>query len=416
MDNEIELINDGDGLAILGDPTAIERFLVAQGLPSRALVLPRINPKAVGTAGAAIKTGSEVAANAGRWVKLTEKSANAIKTTGLMTGSAPGVSRAVLTDKGKISGIVEFIKGPGSLLTNPAVLAGAAGIMAQLAAEQAMDEITAYLELIDEKVDDILRAQKDSALADMIAVGFMIDDAMTIRAEVGRVSEVTWSTMQNSPLAIARTQAYALRQLDALAEKMENKTDVNALRRVTTEAETSAQEWLAVLARCFQLQDGMAVLELDRVLDSSPDELDRHRVGLRKARLNRLGLITRSTERLLARMDAAAQVANTKVLLHPFDSRAVVKSGNHVAGRVIDFHRRLGIAGSRASLEAKPWMEAADDARIKVVATSRDGVDIAKRVGAGTLDLGRSVTNRVAREVAERTRRSDDDGSKSEED
>jgi len=34
---------------------------------------------------------------------------------------------------------------------------------------------------------------------------------------------------------------------------------------------------LAVLARTFQLQDGVAVLELDRVLDASPDELDNHR-------------------------------------------------------------------------------------------------------------------------------------------
>ncbi|MCM3662192.1 hypothetical protein M3148_14500 [Georgenia satyanarayanai] len=35
-------------------------------------------------------------------------------------------------------------------------------------------------------------------------------------------------------------------------------------------AEAKVEECLAVLARCFQLQDGIAVLELDRVLDASP--------------------------------------------------------------------------------------------------------------------------------------------------
>ena len=30
MDNEIQLISDGDGLAAIGDPAAVERFLVSE--------------------------------------------------------------------------------------------------------------------------------------------------------------------------------------------------------------------------------------------------------------------------------------------------------------------------------------------------------------------------------------------------
>jgi hypothetical protein len=29
MDNELQLITDGDGLAVIGNPTAVERFLVS---------------------------------------------------------------------------------------------------------------------------------------------------------------------------------------------------------------------------------------------------------------------------------------------------------------------------------------------------------------------------------------------------
>ena len=116
-------------------------------------------------------------------------------------------------------------------------------------------------------------------------------------------------------MTIARTQAYALRQLDALAGKLERETKMGDLADAAKEVEAKVEEWLAVLARCFQLQDAIAVLELDRVLDASPDELDRHRLALRTARDNRMVLISRSTAGLMARMDAAAGTANSKVLL-----------------------------------------------------------------------------------------------------
>ena len=213
---------------------------------------------------------------------------------------------------------------------------------------------------------------------------------------MGRVSEVTWSKVQATPATIARTQAYALRQLDALAEKMERKTKIGDLAKAAKEAESKVQEWLAVLARCFQLQDAIAVLELDRVLDASPEELDGHRLGLRAARQNRLELISRSTERLMARMDAAAGTANTKVLLHPTTSRDVVHSSNHVAIAVVDFHGRLGIERGRQSLEARRWADAATEVRDKVLETGADGVDAARRLGNETFDRAKSATGKLS--------------------
>lgn len=37
MDDEIELVSDGEGIALLGDAGAIERFLASEGLPSQDL-------------------------------------------------------------------------------------------------------------------------------------------------------------------------------------------------------------------------------------------------------------------------------------------------------------------------------------------------------------------------------------------
>ncbi|MEV4621182.1 hypothetical protein AB0J74_21040 [Asanoa sp. NPDC049573] len=417
MENEIQLISDGDGLAVIGHPAAVDRFLTAERLPSsKDLGLKRLS-SALRTGSTMAKAGSEIAEHSGRWVQLTAKSAEAMKKYNLMKGSSSDVSRAVLTDHGKITGLLEVVKrSPGGLLTNPAILTGAAGLMAQLAMQQTMDEITDYLAVIDAKVDAVLRAQTDAVVADMLGVELVINEALTIRDRVGRVSEVTWSKVQATPVPLSRTQMYALRQLDAIAEKLETQTKVADLAKTSKEAEIKVQEWLAVLARCFQLQDAVAVLELDRVLDASPEELEEHRVAIRIARRNRLELIAHSTQRLMARMDAAAGTANAKVLLNPTTSRAVVHSTNHVATTVVDFNARLGIERDSQSWNARRWLDAAVEVRDKVLDTGTEvkdkvletgveGAGAASRFGVQAFGRARSIMGKVSGEVTERAQR-----------
>ncbi|MGV9213662.1 hypothetical protein ACTFTM_17550 [Micromonospora sp. RB23] len=403
MVNDIQLISDGDGVAVIGDPTAVERFLLSEGLPSTDLGLPRLG-SVLNAGAAAAQAGSSIAAHSGRWVQLTKESAQIVDRYGLMPTKTPGISHAMVGNPGSIQRWLQ-IKGTGAVAGNPALLAGAAGIMAQVAMQQSMKEITDYLAAIDEKVDDVLRAQKDAVLARMIGVGFVLEEAMTIREARGRVDEITWSKVQGAPATIAETQAYGLRQLDALAEKLERRTTIGDLAKAAREAESTGQEWLSVLARCFQLQDAVAVLELDRVLDASPDELDGHRLGLRTARQNRLELISRCTERLMARMDAAAGRANAKVLLNPMDSPAVVKSSNHVSMAIVEFQGRLGIDGTRQSSEAKRWTDAAREARDKALETGAEGVGAARRLGDETLGRARWATGKLSSRVAERALR-----------
>ena len=417
MDDEIQLISDGDGLAVIGDAAAVERFLASEDLSSsRALDLTRLRGS-LGHGAAAVELGAQIAEQSGRWVKLTEKSARLVNEHGLRASSTSGLSTGVVKGKqGQIKGFVEFAKSPGAQLTNPALLTGAAGIMAQLAMKQTMDEITDYLARIDEKLDDVLRGQEDAVLADMIGVGFDIDEAMTIREHGGRVNEVTWSKVQASSSTIGRTQAYALRQLDAFAEKLERKTNVGDLAEAAKNAELKAEGWLAVLARCFQLQDAIAVLELDRVLAVAPDDLDGHRVGLKAVRRKRLDSIVQATERLLTRIDAAAGTANAKVLLNPIQSPAVLRSREHVAAAITVFHGRLGIASGQEELAARAWTDAASELRDKVRETGAGHVDASKRLGSETFDRAKSVTGKFSSGIADRTlrRRGNDDAKKPE--
>ena len=356
MDDKLELISDGDGLAILGEPSAVARFMASVRLSDAGG--PRCG-SAFRTGASVAQTGSEIAANSGRWVKLTEESAQAVKKFGLMDTKTRGVSHAMVGQPGDIKQWVQIVKTPGSMVTKPAMLAGAAGIMAQMAMQQQMDAIMDYLVAIDEKLDDVLRAQTNQVLARLDGVDLAVREAMSVRDAVGRVSEVTWSKVQNSAQTIHETQGYALRQLRDLADKLEAKGKIGDLAERTKEAEAEVQKWLVVLARCFELHDAVGVLELDRVLDASPDEVDRHRLGLKSARRDRLYLISERTEHLVDRMNAAVGMANSKVLFNPKQSPAVVSSSNHVATEVHEFRELLGIESGHESAETRRWGEAA---------------------------------------------------------
>jgi hypothetical protein len=411
VDDEIALVKDGDSLAVVENgPTVAERFLAAEGLTSRDLGLHRLGPF-LGTAGPALQAASGISANWGRWVKLTRDSADVAKKLPLVKDPKTGNFFAIAkTQNGHFAKNLQFVAGPGSLLTgltNPAMLANVGALMSQQAIQQAMDEIKDYLAKIDEKVDDVLRAQKDTVLADMIGVDLVIEEAMTIREHVDRVDEVAWSKVHATALAIARTQGYALLQLDGLAKKVEDKTKLSDLAKTTTEAESTFLEWLAVLAHCFRLLDGLAVLELDRVLGSSPDDLNQHRLGLKAARQNRLDLISQCTGQLIARMQAAGAIglANTNILLHPQTSRAVVESSNHVVAAVADFHDRLGIERDRQHVGPKRWLDALAEVRDKALETGAGAVDTVRTLGTETLDRARSATDKLTIDLAEQALR-----------
>src|SRR3954451_25045420 len=109
MNDEIQLISDGDGLAVIGSPTAVELFLTLEGLASKDLGLPRL--AAVFKAGAQIaQVAPEIADTVGRWVELGKESAHLVEKLGLRKSSTSGLSTGVVkqsTGKGQIGGLVE---------------------------------------------------------------------------------------------------------------------------------------------------------------------------------------------------------------------------------------------------------------------------------------------------------------------
>lgn len=404
MGEEIQLIGDGEGFLIVGPNEDIEEFLESEGLQTSAREPGRV--ASVLRSGLAIAEALSTAAeSSGRWVKLTKESADAMKKFGLMDTGTAGVQHAMVGKPGSIKQWVQVVSAPQSIASNPALLSGAAGVMAQLAMQQMVEEITDYLAAIDRKLDAVLRAQMNEVLARMDGIDLLLREASSVRESVGRVSDVSWSKLQHSSSVILETQAFALRQLADLARSLEDASKIDDLADVADQASREAKKWLNILARCVQLHDSLAVIELDRVMADNPDELERHLVGLRAARQQRTELFEGATESLLDRLRSAVGTANSKVLLNPLRAPAVVRSSNEVAESVVAFREVLSIESERQSAEARRWLDAASEAWDTVRENGVGGVEAVKTLGAGTVQQAKSVKQKLVGRAAGRVRR-----------
>ena len=353
MEDHIQLISDGDGLAVVGDDGAVKKFLDSVGLfsISKPLGMVKVGPT-LGTAAGVMKGISDMAVNSCRYLKVDKETAQLIKKHGLMETKTPGISYAMLGKPGAVSKWVNVETGPGALVSNPAVLSGIAGIMAQVAVQQAMSEITDYLATIDEKVDDILRKMDDVAVAQLVGLGNAIERAMTIRGETGGVDEGLWSTVDQAHQIIGTTQSYALDQLTAIAKKLDY-AKVGGLSKAVNQAESEIPRWLAVLARSFQLEGATNVLELDMKLAETPEGVVAYRRGMAKAVNARRESVSGHITDLLDRMDVAVGRANAKIVWNRDKSMEIVESANHLATRIHDFAGLLRIESDPRSWEGR---------------------------------------------------------------
>jgi hypothetical protein len=363
MAGEIEIVNDGEGVVIVGDSAAVERFLDRAGLLEEPQQFDLGRLSTILKAGAdGATTVSGIVEQSGRYLKLTPESAQRLKDAGgLMKTRTKGISHAMLGETGKKSlKWLQVEDGPSSLLSNPAVLSGVGGLMSQFAQQSEAHELKALLLRIDEKLDDVRRAQRDAVLARMTSAAAAIDEAMTIRAQGGD-PKTLWDKVSGVSETILNVQQEALLALRALADKVEGKSKAGELKRAVREIEHEAAVQLAILARCFELQDEFRVVELDHVLATAPENLEGHRLGVAAAREKRRAGVIDSTRRLMSRLDAAGGIANDNILLHARAARSVIDSLNATAEIVDDFHAPLGIESDRSPLDAIPWREAVRD-------------------------------------------------------
>lgn len=379
MENEIQIVSDGEGIAVIGEARAVERYLRELGLwgASKNFDLRRLKSY-LGLGSGIAQGAAEFSANSGRWIKLTDQSARLVKEHGLMETKTPGVSHLMVGVPGKMKNWLQTEQGVGSLITNPSALSGIAGLMAQASAQQYMAEIVDYLERIDVKVDDVLGKVDDTVLKDMSGARLQVRRAYTKREHEGLVTADSWSEVQNVSGKLADVQGYALLQLERIANKLTSKR-MRGLATAATEAEPEVRKWLAVLADCFSLQEGLDVLALDKALNEPADVLNKRRRALEADRDDRLELIGARTAELLTQMDAAVGRANRSLPLTRDKSLTIIDAGNTVATRVHEFEELLGVTAEARGWEPRQLGPVAD-AGSQIIQKAKDAAPVAGAV------------------------------------
>lgn len=403
MQNEIELISDGDGVAIVGSPTAVEEFLASLTLTTRPMAL---TPSAseLDFASSTVTRLSTGVDRIGRWIEASEETIHFVESLGLMPTGLSGITHTVLAKSDVIKGWVKAAQEHSELISNPALFSGVAGVMTQTAIQASLQEITDYLKRIDEKLDDVLRAQTNAALAKVDGVRFALEEALAIKAAVGKVSDVTWSKIQTTTTTLFETESYALRQIQDEAGRLRLDTPIADLYEAVRTIETNIPMWLTILANCSSLYDSIAILELDRVFASNPDDLDSHRVGLKAAREKRLKTIASALEMMLGKLSTSVDRANSKVLLNPIQTPKTVESCRTIAISLIEVSTIFGFTTSEEKAEAKRWVEAASE-RIEATRQATAGTaEAVHRVSREAASTAKALKGKMAEKLGDRKR------------
>ncbi|SOC51147.1 hypothetical protein [Ornithinimicrobium cerasi] len=365
MASEIELVSDDEGVVVAGGADTVQRFLDQAGLLAHATAVDLSRIREVIRAGASVaETASGVLEQSALYIKLTPESAKLLKDAGgLMPTKTRGISHVMLGETGKKS--MKWLQsqdGPASLLSNPAVLSGVGGLLSQAAQQTEAQELRALLLRIDEKLDDARRERRDRELAKLRSVTAALGEAQILRRSGGD-PKAAWDKVSHLAEAINDVQETALGQLQRLAEKVQVKESASALRRALRDVQGEVALQLAMLARCFELQDEFRVVELDYVLETSSSRVEGHRRGLHEAREERRATVLGRTSTLMGQLDAAADTANGNAILHAGAARFVVDVLNATGALVADFHAALGIETQRETVTAITWQDALRDPR-----------------------------------------------------
>lgn len=401
-----------DGVLLLGSEGTLALVDQEYDVSSRALS-PTDLARIAGHVGSA---AGQLSAQSGRWLKLTKESAQHLETYGRTSVGKSGVLPGVLRDgTGRFAKQLRFEDVSKAGLLTPAAPAVLGALATQYALESAMDDITAYLETIDEKLDRLLKQRRIEALGQLGGVASEIDEAATIFAETGRVSPVTWSKVQAASLALKTMQHEALSQLGALAEDVAATAgDADKTAKRLRQAQDDAQFWLGVLGRTIALQDRQYALELARVSDDDVEQLGDHRRGITVARRGRLERIAGTVESISRAVADAASLTNAAKVANPINAPRVAIRANTITHEVTTFaaHAQLEMRQADGVLQT-PWLSAARDlARETGAVVGSAGAGVAERAraagravesaGAGVADRARAA-GRAAGTVRETT-------------
>jgi hypothetical protein len=412
--DEVEIFGNEEAIVALGNDKSVIKFLRDHGLLERATSLSKNQLSVfVGKASAAVQTASEVIANSGMYIKLTPEDAKRKKEFDfLQSKNLPKGQAYVMFGKpGQVSSWVKAEVGPGALMTNPAVVSGVAGLMAQQAWQSQLQQFHERFDDLGNKLDVLIQAKKNEQLAQLAAIVEVIQDAkIKCEANGGLVNQTLWSTIDGERKAIAVARHIAIGNLEALADDVEKYLagkDITKLSKKAPELVEGVALNLAVLGKCLELDYEVGILELATVDYSVPQEADNHRRGieqvLKKNRRESMVKASNAGERI----KATSEIAYAQVILHYGKSTKVIDALNGVNKDLSQFRsafdefvegEELGpLPWNKAIRDPKQWAAAVKDPKLITITTSAvagvtSSAFIVKKYGPKVVKIIRTIT------------------------
>lgn len=378
---ELAFLADGDGLLILSEE---ESFPAAS-----APVFEPLSPQVLFRANNVLSMISDRQFKSGKYYKATDETA-ALLQHRTSTGPVPGVLRR--GDLGLADNPSKFFKHTSfqEVKFSPAMASSAAGIAAQAAIEATIAEIKDYLEVIDEKLDDLLRQRRINALAQLGGIQYSIEEADELYRRSSSVSATTWSKVDHLGSALNGIESYAIEQLDDAVDQLrKDKNNSKKLETFLAELKDDVSLWLGVAARSIYLHDRMYVLELAHVNEFEPTQLDSHREAIVEARKARLA----STTLRLLEMDEAirdaARLNNQVWVTNPIRARHITAHANSIHENISAFAQHLRLSVNEAErLQVQGW-------RQSVMSLAGDTIDAANRARRSAVDQAQKATEKL---------------------
>ncbi|WP_018296436.1 hypothetical protein [Corynebacterium lubricantis] len=349
---KIQVVEGDEGLLIFGSESDLAELEESAGFELR-----RPSPQTLQRASNLFGSLSTLQEQSGRWLKLDDESFELIKKSKVRDVSSGVLRKGDLGVAGNAGEIVKQLAFQKATLLTPAAPAAAAALIAQEAIEVALDEITDYLETIDEKIDRLIEQRRVDSLSSFNSIRAALLEAQRIYENTGTVSDTTWSKIAGVGIQLQRIQEDALAQLgvvrDGVAKKVRNTAKLGGAYEDAVE---QVQFWLQLLAQGIALQDSFFVLELARVADYENEHLDGHVQGIRQARQERIQeqgeILSQIQEQLLA----SAELSRAEKLQHPRAALRVNDNANRIQETFDQFSEHVEVElASGGVLEWEPW-------------------------------------------------------------
>ncbi|MCQ4621804.1 hypothetical protein [Corynebacterium sp. CCUG 70398] len=381
---DLEFISDGEGLIVFGDDESLSELSRIKGISASS-----VSPQVMHRARDLFSAVGVMQANSGRYVKLSDESAKLMKKR-VSEGPIRGAFRRGDLDLPGNSGqFFKQIEIEDVLTLSPAVATAGSALAAQAAIEAALAEIKEYLEVIDEKLDELLRQSKIENLGQLGGIQYEIEEADELYRSSNSVSKTTWSKVNGFGGALSTIEASALEHLADVTRKLEEiQGDSKKVAAILNRLDDELPFWLGILARAIYLHDRLYVIEIAHVSEFEPQHLAAHRAAIENARHKR---VEATTQRLLAiRAAVRSSAALSNLVWMSYHSRAhqITMAANKAEEAIGAFAEHVQLTvDSEDQLQTKGWRES-------VVAWAGDTIEAANRARQSGVERAQKTTEK----------------------